>query len=116
MLLTMAACMAATLTFAIKSVVVIININNNNKNETSFFFIFFNCLVQIGPVRPCVLFVVEIFCFVGVEHYFYDGLVGKLCLVCFVCGNFVGSREGAYKIQKVFKESKKRVKNEAFLN
>ena len=93
MLLTMAACMAATLTFAIKSVVVIININNN-KNETSFFS-FFNCLVQIGPVRPCVLFVVEIFYFVGVEHYFYDGLVGKLCLVCFVYGNFVGSREGA---------------------
>jgi len=41
-----------------------------------------------------VFVVVEIFCFVGVEHYFYDGL-GKLCLVCFVCGNFVGSREGA---------------------
>ena len=91
MLLTMAACMAATLTFAIKSVVVIININNN-KNE-NFFFIFFNCLVQIGPVSD--VFVVEIFCFVAcVEHYFYDGL-GKLCLVCFVCGNFVGSREGA---------------------
>ena len=94
MLLTMAACMAATLTFAIKSVVVIININIIIKMKTSFFFSFFNCLVQIGPVRPCVLFVVEIFYFVGVEHYFYDGL-GKLCLVCFVCGNFVGSREGA---------------------
>ena len=89
----MAACMAATLTFAIKSVVVIININNNKNENFIFFFIFFNCLVQIGPVSD--VFVVEIFCFVAcVEHYFYDGL-GKLCLVCFVCGNFVGSREGA---------------------
>ena len=106
----MAACMAATLTFAIKSVVVIININNNNKWN----FIFFHFLIASYKLalwvmclllKSSVLLVLNIISMMALESSALSALFVETLL---------GQGKGP-KIQKVFKESKKWVQNVMFL-